>query len=234
MSDPKWKFWGQSQSSIGTFETCPRKFKASYLTRETKWVETEANKYGNRLHEAMENAFQYNTPVPDEFAELNPIVDTIKSWPGRQFAELKLAVDADWQPCDWSDRYLGAKIDLAHFHEKRVFMLDWKSGRVPDARYFNMLQLDVGAALIFSHHVSVDEVRAGYYYTRHDVIKPDHTDPLGTYQKIGLQKLKDDLDSRIGVIKHAFDVDDFPAKQNGLCRAYCDVMSCPNNGRNNK
>lgn len=226
------KWWGQSPSSMGTFETCPRKFEAQYITRESKWVETEANKYGNRMHEALENAFQYNTELPDEFKELKSPVAAIKRWPGRRFAELKLAVDEDFTPCDWRDRNLGCKIDLSVFHQNTVHVLDWKSsGKIPDERYFSTLQIDINAALLLAHHDSLESVRAAYYYTRFDQLKPTKDDERGLYTREKFDDLKGGLNDKIIVIKAAFESGLFPPKQNGLCRGHCDVYSCEFNGR---
>ena len=226
------KWWGQSPSSIGAFETCPRKFKAQYLTKETKWVETEANKYGNRMHTALENAIQYNTPLPDEFSELSTPIKAVKQWPGRRFAELKLAVDAEFAPCDWRERHLGCKIDLSVFYKDWVTVLDWKSnGKIPDDRYFSTLQLDINAAVLFAHHDSVNNIKAAYYYTRFDMAKPQGDEAV--YKREDYSELKGGLNDRIIKIKAAFESDIFPARQNGLCRGHCDVMSCEFNGKNN-
>jgi hypothetical protein len=225
------KWWGQSPSSIGSFETCPRKFKAQYLTRETPWVETEANKYGNRMHLALENAFQYNTELPTEFKELKPTVKAIGEWPGRKFAELKLAVDEDFAPCDWRERYLGCKIDLSVFHKNTVTVLDWKSsGKIPDVRYYSPLQLDINACVLFAHHQSVEQIKAAYYYTRFDKLIPEDVD-AATYKRDDVENLNGMLGDKIIRIKAAFEGDIFPPKQNGLCRGHCDVMSCEFNGR---
>lgn len=216
-----YKFFGQSPSSIGTFDTCPRKYEGSYITREAVWKETEANAYGIRMHTAAEGALIHQQPVPEEFAQLQPVMEQVRQWP-RLFVEKEFAVDAQWKPTEWKYRWLGARIDVASWGDgKKARVLDWKTGKPRD----DYLQLDINAALLLSISGTVERVTAAYLYTRTESLSKR------VYLRADLPELRATLAQKIIRIQAAHEAKNFPPQPNGLCRNYCEVFSCEFNGR---
>lgn len=223
MSILKVDWRAQSPSSINAFDTCPYKYKASYVTKEAVWKETEANMYGNRFHKAAEDAITFNMDLTGEFEKFQPVIEQVRDLPGRAMAEQSLAVNKDWEPTTWSKRHLGCKIDVMNLTTPhKVHIIDWKTGKP----YPDYTQLDINALLVFLQYPEVEHVQAAYYYLKHD--KLDQR----SYERDGLDHLAGEIQHKVFRIEKAHELDAFMPSPNGLCKQYCDAYSCEHNGRN--
>ena len=74
---PGWTF-----SKIKEFDTCPRKYEGTYVTKEVPYTETEATIYGTELHKAAEDYIGEGTPLNSKFAWLQATLDRLNAIPG--------------------------------------------------------------------------------------------------------------------------------------------------------
>jgi hypothetical protein len=214
-----------SYSSLKNFETCPRQYHEVRVLKKYPWVETDEQRYGNRLHKAAELYVRDGMPLEDEFRFIQSLLDTLIQKAGEKLAEQELCVSAKLEPRGWwdVDGYLRGKVDLVVLQPERrhAFVVDYKSGK---DKYIDTDQLDICALLLFQHHDWLDVVSGGLLYVgantfhRHTTMRTDAA------------KLWQQYRERLAKIEGAFAADVWNPKQSGLCKRHCVVTECEHNG----
>ena len=214
-----------SYSSLKNFETCPRQYHEIRVLKKYPYVETEVQRYGNRLHKAAELYVRDGTPVEPEFIFIKPLLDSLQSKTGEKLTEKELCVSSRLTPRGWwaEDGFLRAKADLVVLQPERkhAFVVDYKSGK---DTYIDTDQLDICALLLFQHFDWLDVVSGGLLYVvgntlhRHTTLRSD------------AEKLWQSYRERLAKIDGAFATGTWNPKQSGLCRKHCVVTSCEFNG----
>ena len=72
MSKIKW-----SHSSLKQFETCQRQYHEIKVLKKWPFEQGEQALYGEQLHEAAEMYVKNGTPIPPQFAFIQPVVDAL-------------------------------------------------------------------------------------------------------------------------------------------------------------
>ena len=72
------KAW--SYSSLNAFETCPRRYQLTRVTKEVVERQHEASIYGNRVHKHLENYANKKRGLPPELQKYAKYVDKIFSY----------------------------------------------------------------------------------------------------------------------------------------------------------
>ena len=219
-------YW--SYSMLNAFETCPLQLKETRLTKRF----SDRNKFnaaGTNDHSAMEHRTRDGQPLPPHMRKFEKIAGRILQIPGKQTSELELAVTKNWEPTGWFSKnaWCRAKVDFSVTSPDAtsVSMFDWKFGKYRSANRWDQLKIN-------------------------SLLMQVHTDgPTSTYnnalvwlgQKPGIEKLvltadhlpaiKEQIMEKVAPLNRAWLEDDFPAKQNGLCKKHCPVLSCVYNGR---
>ena len=165
--------------------------------------------------------------LPDGFEQYQGYLDAIKAIAGDMHVELQLALDAQLNPCDFfrgTDIFMRAVIDVLHIQaeERRALMIDHKTGkRKPDSK-----QMKAFAIVVFHHYPQVDEVQTMFAW-----LKTGERD-TETFHRHQLPQMWLEFMPDLQLFKHAFENELWPARQSGLCKKHCPVMSCEHNGRN--
>ena len=60
-----------SHSFLSVYERCPKQAFHKYVVRDEPYVETEAIKWGNEVHKALELAINEAKPLPEGMAKLS-------------------------------------------------------------------------------------------------------------------------------------------------------------------
>ena len=238
MTNQAHRWWGQSPTSIGTYLSCPLMFKEKYLLKKHPFVESEASRYGNRFHATAELRLLYDEPEAPEFLEFKPVFDSIRSLPGKLHAEVELAVNAAFEPCDMKDyrnKELGNKIDVLVVDNDYARIIDWKTGK----RYDDPLQIDINAVTVFSNFPQVNRIRARYLYTKTGEFgMTKNYYRTAAYVTSGadepLVNVRQGLRMHLLRMQNAFKEDRFRPNRNGLCKNFCPVHDCPMNGHYTK
>jgi hypothetical protein len=216
-----WKWFGQTPSSMGLYHQCPRKFEASYLTKELPYVGSEAQEKGKRMHSAAEDYLLRQIPMPGEWAYLTPVMDVFKGWGNLQI-ERPVSVNKDWIGCGWREKELGSKVDLMSIDRSSNYMrlVDFKTGNPREDK----LQLDIGALIMFHRMPALERINAAYLYTKFPINDPRSLSKT-KYTRENVPALKQYISARIERMKKAFETGDFQPIPTPLC-GWCDHPTC--------
>lgn len=219
-----------SHSHVDTFETCPRQYEAKYVTKEVVFKETDATRWGNHVHDAAERYLRDGTPVPSDVPYQKQF-DWVKERAERLGAELLLegeyGLTRDWGPCAYFDRvkkvWCRSKLDVLLLRPDGIAeVIDWKTGKPKTDRS----QLMLYALFVMVHYPHIKEVRTGYAWLAHNQL----TQPVA-YLRMNMQAYKDNWERKYAALKAARTLGVFVPKPSGLCKAWCDVVSCEFHGR---
>lgn len=117
-----------SYSSLSAFETCPRRYHLTRITREVSEPQTEATLWGNQVHQALEYAVKGTKALEPAFTAYQPIVDRIRAADGRKFTEQKFGLTNSFTPTAFfgKDVWFRGVIDLQVVREKTALAFDYK------------------------------------------------------------------------------------------------------------
>ena len=217
--------YAYSYSMLKNFETCPRQYHEVRVLKKYPYVETEEQRYGNRLHKAAELYVKDGIPLELEFEFIKPLLDTLIAKAGMKLAEQELCVSPDLQPIGWwsHDGYLRGKVDLVVLQPERkhAFVVDYKSGK---DKYIDTDQLDICALLLFEHHPWLEVVSGGLLYVGANTLHRHTT------MRTDAKRLWSQYRDRLARIEEAFESNVWNPKQSGLCRKHCVCVECEFNG----
>lgn len=211
---PAWSY-----SSIKTFDQCAKKYFHLKVVKDVKDEGGEAADYGTAVHEAAELFITQGAPIPEKFAFMRPIVEPLAKKQGTKYAEIKLGVTSDMQPCGFFDKdvwYRGIA-DLLIVNGDKAWLIDYKTGK--NAKYADIKQLDLLAGAIFVHFPKVETINSALLYVVSQEMprKIHHRQHLPTYMGV--------FDTQLERLEAAMDNGVWNANPSGLC-GWCPVESC--------
>jgi len=217
-----------SYSNLNCYENvCPYQFYERYIKKTVPFVETEAMRYGTKVHEAMEHRIAHKKPLHPDFAQWEPFAepfDKIRESPatGKSLScELKLGITVEGKPCDFFDNtkvWLRGKLDVVMINGDRAYMNDWKSG---SSKYEDRFELDVGALMLHAANPHLTKIKGTYTWLKENRLGEmyDLSDTRHAWTKVtGIVK-KIERDRQTG---------QFEKREGPLCQ-FCDVKSCEHN-----
>lgn len=208
----------QSPTSLQTYLTCPRQYYAKYVSKEVKFEQNDHATFGDLVHKSIENYLKHREPLPTILFPLAPTLDKM----GQVLfgAETKLAVDKQGASVSFFDKaaYQRCIVDaiLTNTDKSVVVCIDWKTGKKRDAEVQHDF-IKKCAAAAFPNATIVTLFL--YLFTGESDRQEYRGEPLVA------------LDHRMNMIAIAHARDNFPPQQSGLCKKWCDVLSCEHNGR---
>lgn len=210
------------------FSTCPKQFCAKHIDKLIKFQETEATKYGNEVHDAFEHFFKSDRALPPKLQHYQKVMDALNAKPGEKVAEYQFGLDENLEPCGFFDAnvWVRGKIDLTILDEstESAILVDYKTSK--NTRYADTDQLELMAMAIFKHFPWVKTVKAALIFVVcRETVK-------ATYHADNQPEMWAKWLARIKVMQEAEAAGVWNPKPSGLCRAWCDVMDCPHNGKN--
>lgn len=215
-----------SFSALKQYEGCARQYHEMRVLKNYPYEETEQALYGNQLHEAAENFVNKKTPLPPQFAFMQPVIDALLSKEGTKIAECEMCLTAELKPCKWNAKnvWLRGLADLLILDSDGVtaWVCDWKTG---NSKYADKEQLDVMSLLVFAHYPHIQQVNSALVFVVKDVFikhkrKREEVDKLWWIYRM-----------RVAKIEKAHTTGVWNPTQSGLCRKYCSVLSCEHCGR---
>ena len=211
---PAWSY-----SSIKTFDQCPKKYFHLKVLKDVKDEPGEAADYGTAVHEAAELFITQGAPIPEKFAFMRPIVEPLAKKQGTKYAEIKIGVTEELQPCGFFDEdvwYRGIA-DLLIVNGSKAWLVDYKTGK--NAKYADMKQLDLLAGAVFIHFPEVETIKSALLY----VVSQEM--PKKTHQRENLATYMGVFEPQLESLSDAMDNGVWNAKSSGLC-GWCPVQSC--------
>lgn len=211
-----------SYSSIKTFEQCPKKYFHLRVAKDVKDDPGEAADYGTAVHEAAELFVKDGTPIPEKFAYMRPIVESLASIEGEKHTELKLGIRKrgdEFEPCGFFDKdvwYRGI-VDLVIINGQKGHMIDYKTGK--NAKYADPKQLDAMAGALFVHFPDLMMLKSALVYVvSNEFIPKTH---VRTEKRAYLATFDNELDR----LEHAQLSGVWNPKSGPLC-GWCPVTGC--------
>lgn len=208
-----------SYTFLRTFEQCPRQAHHRFVLRDLPFEETDAIKWGSRVHKALEDRIKRGTPLP---ADMPKYEKWVASLPHAQ-AEMKLAVRQDWSPCDFfaDDAWFRGKADVVAVNSTSAIIVDWKTGK----RREDPDELEILAAMLKARHPELIGIVGWYVWLKDEALgKLHHLSAVADKQK--------EIDVRMAEITRAGEHDYWPPNETPLC-GWCSVKSCTFNPRRN-
>lgn len=204
-----------SYSLLQAFETCPRRFKLTRITKEVQEPQSEAMLHGNMVHKALELRVKDSTPLPAKYAQYAPMMDAIMAAPGVKHPEQRFGLTRDFQPCEFfaPNVWVRGVLDLSIVRENSVIELDYKTGKPKS----DGDQLKLCAAASFARHPNARTVHTGYLWLAHNRVD------TSVFQRTDVPAIWQDFIPRVERVVRASATGEYPPIPSGLCKNWCPV-----------
>ena len=213
-----------SFSALTTFEQCPKKYYHLKIAKDVKDSMSSAGDYGVSGHKHFENRLLKGTKLPMDLVHHEPVLSKLANARGEGLPEQKLAINKDFQPTGFFDRdvWLRAVIDYVKIDGETAIIVDHKFGKMKD----DFTQVRLCAAVFSCFEPRVKDYHAAYYWAKEKKLTRQ------LVKNADVPEIWAEMLPRFEAIDEAAKTTDFPARKNGLCKAYCPVVSCVHNGKN--
>ena len=204
-----------SYSALTAFETCPRRYQLTRVTKQVVEPQTQATIYGNQVHKALEDYAKQGKALPEHLKNCKKYIDKVKRMKGKLVVEERLALNKHFQPTKWmaKDVWVRGIIDLGVVGSKEALLLDWKTGKHRPDSY----QLMLFAAFAFSFYPWIDKVTTGFIWLKDTKFDKE------TFTRDQVTEIWNEFLPRVKRLELAFDDDRWQAKPSGLCKNWCPV-----------
>lgn len=197
---------------MNVFFTCPRQYYLQYVKKVIPYTETDATRYGTRVHEALELYGRDGKPVPEDCQPFTKYVDKLLGLGGEAFFEQQFALTRNLEPCGFDDSSAWCRgvVDIGVIAGDKGIAADYKTGKVrPDSD-----QLKLFAGFLFQHY-PVQKVKTTYIWLAHEKMTSE------TYQKEDAPDIWKHFITKAEKIERSYDKDKWLPKTSGLCRGWC-------------
>lgn len=210
MNIPAWTF-----SQLEKFETCPRQYYHVRVKRDIVEPPTEATMWGERVHTAMELRIRDGTPLPEGMTQWEGLAKKLEAMPGTKLCEEQMALDKDFQPCDWKQAWTRGIADLLVVNGNAAATLDYKTGKRKLTH-----QLMLYAGYTFAKYEQVNTVTTGFVWMRDKKIDKE------VFTRDQVPMIWQTFIPKVRKLENAYERDAWPCRPSGLCKGWCPVKSC--------
>lgn len=203
-----------SYSLLNTYNNCPRKAQAQYITKEIKWEQSSEAAHGDHVHGVLESAVKFKQFPPIPYDNANPFLHNIYSMPYKELrAEQKIGVDRDWNSTEFfgTNVWGRGKLDVTCvLNDTSAILFDWKTGKT----YEDPFELQVQSVLLKALIPSLTKVKGCYVWLKAE--KWGEVYDLSNFEEIRrkIEGIVDKIEQKI-----------FYAKPNPLC-GWCQLKNC--------
>ena len=206
-----------SYSSLSAFETCPKRYYLTKVSKEVKEPQTEATLWGNQVHKALELRLTKRQALPSGMETFEPLAQTIadKAKGGMLEAEQKMALTKSFAPTTWfsKDVWVRGITDFTITKGDKVFIGDWKTGKPTP----NSAQLMLTAAMTMHQKPYVNTVINAFVWLKTGSISHE------VFTREDIPKIWQEFIPRVNRLESAMAESKWPARPSGLCRKWCPV-----------
>jgi len=207
-----------SYTSLTAFETCPRRYYLTRITKEVKEPQSTAMMHGNEVHKALEKSVRDGIPLPEKYKEHTPIVEKLRAKKGRKLVEHKIALNKNFRETTFfaKDVWVRGVVDVGIVGVKSATLLDYKTGKPK----VDPSQLKLFAGMALAAFPFLEKVTVGFMWLAHNRMG---SDDVATYGKEDVPVIWDEFTSRVRRMEQAEQDDKFLPRPSGLCRQWCPV-----------
>ena len=206
-----------SYSSLSAFETCPKRYYLTKVSKEVKEPQTQATLWGNQVHKALELRITKHTALPDGMEAFEPIASSVaaKAQGGKLEAEQKMALTKSFAPTTWfgKDVWVRGITDFTITKGDKAFIGDWKTGKpTPESA-----QLRLTAAMTFAAKPYVKTIHNAFVWLKTGEVTHE------SFTRDDIPVIWQEFMPRVQRLEIAMAENKWPAKPSGLCRKWCPV-----------
>jgi CRISPR/Cas system-associated exonuclease Cas4 (RecB family) len=214
-----------SYSGISLFKQCPRKFHRTRILKDVEEEEQDFLLYGKAVHTAAEEYGRDNKKLPVKYEFIKPYVDTLLRTKGDKYYELKMALTADMEPCDFLDpeAWWRGIADFIAVNDGTALLVDYKTGK--SARYADTKQLEILSLALFKHFPKVNTVKGGLMFVVADKFIESK------FYREREEEYWESWDKDVALLNLCFESGTWNPKSNFSCYKFCPVLDCEHNGR---
>lgn len=212
-----------SHTSLTGFETCAKQYFHTRVAKDVKQEFGEAALWGTKVHGLLEKRLALGDPLPAYLSHCEPIVQSILSRDGELIIEKKVALTKELNPTGFFDKDVWCRgvVDVGVVNKKNAVLMDWKTGkRKPEND-----QMRLFAAFSFAQFPWVEKITTAFVW-----LKDNKVDKEVFTRKQDVPIIWAEILPRVKRLDLAYEKNSWPAKPNGLCKAYCPVKTCEHNG----
>lgn len=206
-----------SYSSLTAFETCPKRYYLTKVSKQVKEPQTEATLWGNQVHKALEYRLVKRQPLPENMSMFEPIAAKVatKAQGAKLEAEQKMALTKSFTPTSWfaKDVWVRGITDFTITKGDKVFIGDWKTGKpTPESA-----QLKLTAAMTMHQKPYINTVINAFVWLKTGEITHE------VFTREDIPTIWQEFTPRVQRLEEAMDGNKWPARPSGLCRKWCPV-----------
>jgi len=209
-----------SHSSLDKFKTCPKQFHEVKVLKRFKDTKGEAAIWGDYVHFEFEQYLKAKGTVdlPENLQQYKEYLDRILAQPGTIIVEAMLAIDNQFNPCDFfaPNVFLRGYADVLRMLGSKAWILDHKTGK----RKADSKQMKMMALLVFAIYPLIEHIRVGFAWLQ------DSVNDAEEFKRSDWNKLLNEFLPDIVQYRNAFRDDVWQPRQNGLCHGWCPVVDC--------
>jgi len=209
-----------SHSSLKDFEGCAKRYHEVKVLQRFPFKDTVHTIYGKDVHKAIEDYGREGTPIPEQFAFVQPVVDVLLDKPGRKLFEHEMALTKELQPCDFESpqRWVRGIADLLIINDDNLTarVVDWKTG---NDKYPDRDQLTLMSLMVFAHFPHIRSVSSALFFVvknsmvKHRMSREEADDAWQQYRE------------RVAKLEAAHEYGVWNPRQSPLC-GWCPVKDC--------
>lgn len=209
-----------SHSALKDFEGCQRRYYEIKVLKNYPFTETEATRYGNQVHEAIEFYIRDGKPIPPEYEQFKDTVDAMLKKSGRVLVEYEMALTKELKPCNWKakDVWVRGIADILIVDDENMtaWVGDWKTG---NNKYPDRDQLVLMSLMVFAHFPHIRKVNSALLF----IVKNDMVKMSMTREEVHAHWWE--YRERIARLEASYANDVWNPNQTPLC-GWCPVKTC--------
>ncbi len=219
----KGKPFSWSYSAVNDFDNCPLSYAGKRYFCTSPFIQSEAIKWGNRVHKSAELFLKAKSPYtdPEALAPVEKYCTAMIRSGLRVEAENEIALDRNFKSVSWFSKkaWFRIKIDviLTSFDKKHAHLYDFKTGgkirEAPD-------QLRLTAAALSAIRPEIETFKGKFIWTKHQEavgVKP--------ITRAEIPSIWQEFIAKATRMEESWRTERFPARPSGLC-PWCAVSNC--------
>lgn len=213
-----------SHTFLDCYERCPKQAWHRYVVKDQPYVESEAQKYGNTVHDLLDKRVGKKVPLPADYAFLEKFAASFDVY-SDVWTECKFGMNAQGGPVGFFDPdvWMRGKADVIVFSPDltTAILADWKTGK----KYEKPQELEEHALLARacfaknSKYKTVTKFIGFYVWLKDGEVGQMHdlSDVGKTFARVKKTMQQVEQTMAAGA--------DWPARENPLC-GWCSVRTC--------
>lgn len=204
-----------SYTFLNTYDICPKQAFHRYVLKDCPFVGSDATRWGNTVHDAMDKRLSKGTPLPAECSQYEFYAASLDHL--KPQTEMKLGIKRDGTPCSfWDDQvWYRGKADVVAMKANVAVLFDWKTNK---NKREDGYELELHAMALHAAAPHLEKITGHYVWLQHNAVgKPHDLSNVGET----LECLQDKADE----IEMCHKRGEWRTKEGPLC-GWCPVKSC--------